>query len=379
MRRSVLLFLCLAALALLAGPVVNLWPSRQASVTSADTESLPWWSRTNLYRLDFLMPWLGRLAYPLGISISPDQVIIGRDDWLYLGDKDEYAHGISTQRNLATVEDLASIRRIVKASTAWRDWLEIRGVKLYRIQLAPNKSSIYSEYLPRWARSVPGNPISQMLGQVSPSIYVNNIPSMLEAKTRFGVPLYYRTDSHWNALGAWVGYRDIAFSIESAGKHEIRWLTSDQIRLSVFKSKGGHDLASFLWLGDVLEDTEIAVDIDIGRSLPTSQLDFETGEFANRSDNPRVYAPKHPLLVRSPNALNQARVLWLRDSFGTAMAPFMAATFSEILQVHYGSAPPEIFARLVREFRPDYVIVTVVERASLLNRFQLSPLELLSP
>lgn len=371
MKRRVLLLLGLVALALMVGPMVNLSSGRQIQATSEDMESPPWWSRANLYRLDFLMPWLGRLAYPLGISISPDQVIIGRDDWLYLGDK--YARGISAKRHPTMDEDRVVIDRIVRGSAAWQHWLEARGVRCYRIQVVPNKSSVYTEYLPRWAQSAPDNPIDSMLEQVSPTIYVNTLSSLHEAKTHFSAPLYYRTDSHWNALGAWIGYRELARSMDSCGSEPIQWLTPDQIRLSMLKDQGGRDLASFLWLGDVLEDTEVVVDVDIGRIIPTVHMDFESGERTSQSDNPRIGAPQRPLLVHSPNALNQARVLWLRDSFGTAMAPFIAATFSETLQLHYGLAPPDVFAGLVDEFDPDYVIVTGVERAALLDWFQLSP------
>jgi hypothetical protein len=69
-------------------------------------------------------------------------------------------------------------------------------------------------------------------------------------------------------------------------------------------------------------------------------------------------------LVKSKNALNHKRVLWLRDSFGTAMEPYMAATFSETLQIHYKWVTPEMFARLVNSYKPDYVFITVVERAA---------------
>jgi hypothetical protein len=89
--------------------------------------------------------------------------------------------------------------------------------------------------------------------------------------------------------------------------------------------------------------------------------------------NPQVHTAQRPLLVKSEQALNQKRVLWLRDSFGTAMAPFMAVTFSETLQLHYDAANPELFARLVNSFKPDYVFITVVERGARRKRFGSLP------
>ncbi len=367
MKRRVILFLCIAVLMLMLVPTINI-SLNQPLKTSGDAKQMHWWSRANLYRLDFLMPWLARLAYPFGISISPTQVVIGRDGWLYLGDK--YAQGISLKRHPASTDDLARIERIDTATRAWKDWFESQGVRLYRIQLVPDKNSVYPEFLPVWAQPVPDHATNRLRERVSPAIYVDNRPALLEAKATLGQPLYYRTDSHWNAAGAWIGYRDLAETIRISNS-DIQWLTLDQVRLSAMEGRLGMDLGSFLWMGSVLNDTEISIDID--RSLPTEQTDFESGERSRLSSNPRISAPQRPLLVRSPNALNQARLLWFRDSFGTAMTPLMAATFSETLQVNYGLHDPEQIARLVRDFKPDYVIVTAIERASLSDWFQQLP------
>jgi hypothetical protein len=98
--------------------------------------------------------------------------------------------------------------------------------------------------------------------------------------------------------------------------------------------------------------------------VETEQYDFETGHLTFSGGNPNIGLPKFPLLVKSKHALNQKRVLWLRDSFGTAMAPFMAATFSETLSLHYAKTTPALFARLVDTYKPDYVFITVVERGA---------------
>lgn len=372
MKRSVILFLYVAVLMLLVAPTVNLWSGRPAADIAGDVPEVappPWWSRANLYRLDFLMPWLGRLAYPFGISISPEQVIVGRNDWLYLGDK--YARVISLKRHPAAADELAGIDRIDAATQAWQRWLQARGVRLYRIQLVPDKGNVYPEFLPGWAQPVTGHATERLRERVSPAIYVDNRPALLAAKTSLGESLYYRTDSHWSGVGAWVGYRDLAEAIDASGGAGIQWLTPDQVRLSILDDQPGRDLANFLWMTKILKDIEVVVEMD--RPLPTEQVDFETGERAVLSENPQVGAPRRPLLVRSPNALNQARLLWFRDSFGTAMAPLMAATFSETLQMNYGLHDPEQIARLVRDFKPDYVIVTAIERASLSYWFQQPP------
>lgn len=51
----------------------------------------------------------------------------------------------------------------------------------------------------------------------------------------------------------------------------------------------------------------------------------------------------------------------------------MAATFTETLQLHHASANPELLAKLIRDYKPDYVFVTTVERDSLDTYFNSFP------
>jgi hypothetical protein len=67
--------------------------------------------------------------------------------------------------------------------------------------------------------------------------------------------------------------------------------------------------------------------------------------------------------MKTPGALNDKKVLWLHDSFGNAMRPFMRATFSEILHIHPDLMPPDKLSAIVESYKPNYVIVTAVERS----------------
>ncbi|HSL05945.1 MAG TPA: hypothetical protein VK901_20715 [Nitrospiraceae bacterium] len=112
----------------------------------------------------------------------------------------------------------------------------------------------------------------------------------------------------------------------------------------------------------MLQDSEVVIEIDSEHPIETEQYDFETGQLTLSGGNPRLGPQSRPILVKSKHALNQKRVLWLRDSFGTAMAPFMAATFTETLQVSIRKSSPVLFAKMVETYKPDYVFITVVER-----------------
>ena len=355
MKKKALMFVFVALVALMLVPVINLIELG----TAQKKEGGKWWSRAILYNFDFALSFTSRLFYPLGISTNPNKVMIGKDDWLYLGD--QYEKTITVTRRGTTAEAAEAAWKIGLATKSWQQWLKRKGVRLYRVMLGPEKSTIYPEFLPDWAQPAADSATNTLLANVSQGLYVDTRPALRAARSQFSEPLYYKTDTHWNSLGAWVAFR--AFAMEVAHTEAgLRWLSEQQVRVSKVIEIHGGDLGKFLRMSEMLRDSEVAIEIDSERPIETEQYDFETGHLTVSGGNPQVGAPERPLLVKSKHALNQNRVLWLRDSFGTALAPFMAATFTETLQLHYGKSDPALFARLVETYKPDYVFITVAER-----------------
>jgi hypothetical protein len=239
---------------------------------------------------------------------------------------------------------------------------------MFRVMLGPDKATIYPEFLPDWAQPAAATATDTLLANVKRGLYVDTRPALRTAKSQFSESLYYKTDTHWNSLGAWVAFQAFEMDIACA-EPGLRLLSEKDVRVLEVNQRQGGDLAKFLRLKETLRDNEVVIDIISDRPIETKQYDFETGRLKRSGGNPQIHTAQRPLLVKSEQALNQKRVLWLRDSFGTAMAPFMAATFSETLQLHYDAANPELFARLVNTFKPDYVFITVVERGARRKRF----------
>ncbi|MBK5966112.1 hypothetical protein CCR95_19010 [Thiocystis minor] len=379
MKRSVIAFFFITGFAIMVVPALNFSLATLNVVkyskkeTSATLKESKMWQGKGFYNIDFLMPWLGKIGYYFGISISPKQFVIGREGWLFLGDA--YAKSITVKRISATKDNLVKINRIAVNTTSWWLWLKKNGVKLYRIQLASDKSTIYPEYLPQWAKPVADHATNKLRERVNPAIYIDNKAALLEAKSQYGKSLYYRTDSHWNSFGAWIAYLDLAETIRKSGFLGIQWLTPNHVRFMDRRDIPGGDIAGFLWMKDILSDIEVPMKIDIGRPLFVEHINFQTKKSMARTNNLILKESPKPILVKSPNALNKARLLWLRDSFGTKISPLMAATFSEILQLHYNKATSEIFSQMVLTFKPDYIIITSVERNSLSDWFQQPPPE----
>lgn len=354
MKKKLCAFLAAISLVLLVVPSINLYHAL------ATQNSEKWWKRKVLYNMDFILPTLSKIVYPLGFSIDPERTIIGKDGWLYLGDA--YTDSITAKRTGFTLNDINTLEKIAKSAASWNSWLKSHGVQAFHIILGPDKDSIYPEYLPLWSRHAPQSLTDALLNRVQADIYVNPATRLKQEKNSHAGSLYYKTDTHWNNLGAWLAFDE--FSKQLATTHpELEWLRPPEGKLSSIVPRQGGDLAGFLRIQSALADHEVILDHP-EYAIPIEHYDFESGILAFAGQNDPVAAPMAPLLVKSKQALNTKKVLWLRDSFGTAMAPFMAATFSDTLQVHYRALKPGALAELVERYRPDYVFITAVERDS---------------
>ncbi len=332
-----------------------------------------WWKRQFLYNMDFMSRWLSRALYPIGISTDPEQVVVGREGWLYLGD--QYEESRTVTRRGQTPAEVDAGQRIGAATLAWERWLAGKGVRLFRVMIAPNKETIYPEYLPAWAKPSLARPTATdaLLAGTGTERWIDLRPALLSAKTSNRDELYYHVDHHWNSLAAAIAFRAFAREV-GRSLPELRWPTDSAIEVKGFAQRKGGDLANFLRMADYLQDLEPSV-VAPELAIETTQSDFDSGVIISRGGNPPVGSPDKPLLVSSVGALNNNRVLWLRDSFGVSLSPMMAATFSETLQLHWLAAlkPGGRFAELVEKWKPDYVFVTVVERLSRYKFFAAYP------
>ena len=364
MRRRVLVFLSVTLCCLAVAPIANLLLNERLGERK-------WWRKTILYNMDFASKWLNLTLYPMGISTDPEQVVIGRRGWLYLGDKYEQTRTVT--RRGQTPSDLAMGQRIGAATQAWENWLASKGVQIFRVMIGPNKGTIYPEYLPMWAKPPGATATDALLAGTGRDRYIDLRAPLLAAKASHREALYYRTDTHWNSLGAGIAFRAFAQEV-GRSLPELRWPGDAAIAVSGVAPRDGGDLANFLRISKSLPDSEPILEA-LSFPIETIQYDFDSGKVIHRGGNPQVGALQKPLLITSEGALNVKKVLWLRDSFGIALSPLMAATFTEVLQLHWEEAlrRGERFTELVEKWKPDYVFVTVVERASMSDLFAVYP------
>jgi alginate O-acetyltransferase complex protein AlgJ len=136
-------------------------------------------------------------APPVQQTPTASQVAVGREGWLFL-------QGVFDRACAPFVPFSA-------AATRWEELLQVIRASGRRVELivAPDKSTIYPEYVspstPNLACGVPGT--AALWKQIeSPSATRAGIVGLrrplLAAKHSTPDLLYYRTDSHWNSVGA---------------------------------------------------------------------------------------------------------------------------------------------------------------------------------
>jgi len=170
----------------------------------------------------------------LGETNFSGNVIIGKDGWLFMAGAPlkTYQHINSFSR-----QQLDSLKMILNARTKW---LNERGIKFY-VAIAPNKHEIYPEHLPSniYQLSNPGR-TDQLMAYMKndTAVPIIDLRKILLQHKR-PIPLYYKTDNHWNYLGAYYAYTEIINRIRKDFPSVGPTLKRDDFRIDSNKVEAG--------------------------------------------------------------------------------------------------------------------------------------------
>lgn len=300
-----------------------------------------------------------RLLYRLfGVSAS-ERVVIGRQGWLYLG-RGNYFNNEMDYFRAARPFTLPELQRFRATLEERRDWLARRGIR-YLFVPTPNKSTIYPEYLPPAINRVHARSrLDQLLDYLRRRSDVEFLDLRPALRRRKRVErVFHKTDSHWNDLGGYWAYREIAERLRRFFPG-IRPLTTAQIAVGRREGPGG-DLADLLNLQeDVFRETYITV-----RPL---------APFRAREGRPtpgfRPRAPWVRLVASECPAGEVASAVMVRDSFAHQLMPFLSEHFRRIVYVWDWEL--HAFPDVILKERPSVVIDQMAER-SLLNIMPKNP------
>jgi len=286
-----------------------------------------------------------------GESSSKD-VIVGRDGWLFYAAEN-------------SLSDLLGNKKLSKAELlAWRSWLEFRhdwlarrGVR-YLFVIAPNKESIYPEFIPsRFSRRHGTGVTDQLLNYLKDTGCAVSVldlrPALIEVKST--MQAYFKTDTHWTDQGAFVGCQQIIAFLQ-------RWMPELKTESAegVFSQPAQHklsDLSAMLGLSvGTTESAPAYSPLQLGEQRIVRFTLPNVSETKERS--PRTVIPGNPLSSR--------RALLLRDSFSDAMLKPLSRHFASTTWI-WRSATEAVelekqLAAILQQEKPDVFIEQLVER-----------------
>jgi hypothetical protein len=326
----------------LAG-VFTRWPSPSDILTAGDAgisfNSLTGFSQsyenrfnTNFFLRDQLIHLDYRVRYFLLREIIYPQVVLGSQGWMYYtneGNLDYY------QRVRPLTADQTD--RIVSNLQAIQQKLDAQGIKFLFV-IAPNKETIYPEFLPA---SIPTTRNPTWADQITVSLKDTPVrvldlrQPLLQAKQQTLV--YFKTDTHWNPVGAHVAYSQILNMLRPSFPILVPHPITDFDQVAEISSG---DLAGLIHLKGEITEPFIALKARFEK--PSRGL-----------KNP----PAGQMITVMPDA-NLPTAVIFRDSFFNGLQPFTSEHFYRVTYV----SDFAVNFDLIAEEKPQIVILEVAER-----------------
>ncbi len=293
----------------------------------------------------------GKIKADVLQTSSNEDVIVGKDGWLY------YAPTADDFMNVNTLSD-RGINNIHHNLALLSDYCMDNGAQ-FIFTVAPNKNSVYPEFMPgnyietsqngnlekleavqseceeRFWRLMTSSLLEDTyeLDTLDHYTYCDLKAALISAKESAKTELYHKTDSHWNNLGALAAREAL---IETCG---VKYSPLSNITWEPVYNWSG-DLAEMIYPADVPEDLQFSTNY-------TYTYQYQ-GRFRGLDD----------INIKTACADKEGNLLMYRDSFGEAILPFMAESFAT---AEFTRAVPYNTASIAAG-TTDTVVLEIVER-----------------
>lgn len=269
-----------------------------------------------------LLTLRARLTASVFGESATDQVILGREGWLFYADTLPDYEGtapLSERELFAAARTLALVQ----------EYAEIRGTA-FLFTVAPNKNTLYPSYMPvRYEKTAQSSNWTRLMAQLDAQgvAYVNLLPVLAACDA----PVYYRTDSHWNDYGAALASDAIVKALGGAGT-----LAQEPFTASTH-------------LGDLYEML-----YPTGAEAETCPVLARERIFSHVS----AFRSPEDMTIRTESGGDLGSLLMFRDSFGNNLYAHLAEAFSACC---FSRAMP-INLTLLEEENADTLLFELVER-----------------
>lgn len=278
-------------------------------------------------------------------SPIPTMAYLGSDGWMYI-----------TRKELATFDgslrfssgESDSLLRKLQHRKQRLDSLGVRSL----LVIAPVKQSVYPEFQPAFIRRLQAeNRTDKLVASLRKAGYpVLDLRDSLRASKRNGIRMYHRSDNHWNRYGAFIAARSIAAAL-GENVHAEAWQSGRGVRADSSGNPVSGNIAGMMALGGIANEPDVRAVLARSRSASAAPYNWPVPSFSNSWE--------YQLRYTRPDS-TQRRVLFVRDSFGSDVVPYLAEACGELCAVfdewNYG-----LNFTLVKSMKPDWVVTMVIE------------------
>lgn len=286
-----------------------------------------------------------RMTLSLG-ALDSDSVILGQDGWLYYKREGSLEDILRQSRYENREMEMASQFQQKLANN-----LADMGMDYY-LMFCSDKHTIYPEYLPERLMPTGENPqpskleaFLQAFSEQTDVRYIDTREALLRGKSSQRL-LYYKTDTHWNLNGAFIGYTELMKMLQE-DYPDIHIVSEGDYTITESPVKGG-DLAAMAHLQAAFDDMAYTYTPNFTSTVQEAEV-------------PEEYATLGTLLIyENPAHPEYPTCVMFCDSFSIALRAFLPESFSRIVFVHTSTVPAEI----ILSEMPDMVIGEYVERGA---------------
>lgn len=225
-----------------------------------------------------------------------------------------------------------------------------------KLFIVPDKHEVYSELLPPYKQMGKVRFFDHFLQYANENgldVY-DALPAVMAAKQKINYPLWYRRDSHWNAIGAYAGYAGFMQSL-SGNPVDASFLPIE------FKRVGdtiNYDLGgSFEVTDNFIPKSTSPLKIEM-HATTYQPGNYILSDFSSTFEGLRYFTP----VFINESAPYDYTVLIIGDSTTDASISYFAATFKKVILTEYYSPALEDYVALAKHYKADFVVWQIVER-----------------
>lgn len=244
-----------------------------------------------------------------------NNIYYGKDGYLI----ESHTGSFSTDVAKRNVTALASFMERVSESY---------GEEHVTAMVVPNAVEILRDKLPPLAPESEEGPYLQMLSSSMPENIWFDSQTVMEDKKEESI--FYKTDHHWETLGAFYVYQAWAkakgFDEPSIEEYEISTLTDD-FKGTIESKVGGEVKPDSIEAFEYKEGSSYQITMD---ENTVSDSLYDTSYLETKDKYSVFFGGNHPLVQVKVNNESERKILVIKDSYAHCFIPFLFRNFSQV-------------------------------------------------